>query len=52
MVGTFTALAGEQPRLLNIWVYQSVDERAQIRADAVKQGVWPPKGGPPPTSPR
>ena len=46
MVGAFTALDGEQPRLLNIWAYQSVDERAQIRADAVKQGVWPPKGGP------
>ena len=46
MVGTFTALDGEQPRFLNIWVYESVDERAQIRADAVKQGVWPPKGEP------
>ena len=46
MVGAFTALDGEQPRFLNIWAYQSVDERAAIRADAVKQGVWPPKGGP------
>ena len=46
MVGAFTALDGEQPRFLNIWAYQSVDARAQIRADAVKQGVWPPKGGP------
>lgn len=46
MVGAFTALDGEQPRLLNIWAYQSVDERAAIRADAVKQGVWPPHGGP------
>jgi NIPSNAP len=46
MIGAFTALDGEQPRILNIWAYQSVDERAAIRADAVKQGVWPPKGGP------
>jgi NIPSNAP len=46
MVGAFTALDGEQPRFLNIWAYQSVDARAQIRADAVKQGLWPPKGGP------
>jgi hypothetical protein len=46
MIGAFTALDGEQPRLLNIWAYDSVDARATIRADAVKQGVWPPKGGP------
>jgi NIPSNAP len=44
--GVFTALDGEQPRFLNIWAYKSVDERAKIRADAVAQGVWPPKGGP------
>ena len=46
MVGAFTALDGNQPRFLNIWAYQSVDERAVIRANAVKQGVWPPAGGP------
>lgn len=46
MIGAFTALDGEQPRLLNIWAYDSVDARAQIRAEAVKQGVWPPVGGP------
>lgn len=45
-VGAFSAIDGEQPRFLNIWAYQSVDERAKIRADAVAQGVWPPKGGP------
>jgi hypothetical protein len=45
-LGVFTALDGEQPRFLNIWSYQSVDERAKIRAEAVAQGVWPPKGGP------
>jgi hypothetical protein len=46
MIGAFTALDGEQPRLLNIWTYDSVDARAQIRAEAVKQGIWPPQGGP------
>lgn len=45
-LGVFTALDGEQPRFLNIWAYDSVDARAKIRADAVAQGVWPPKGGP------
>jgi hypothetical protein len=44
--GVFTALDGEQPRFLNIWAYQSVDERARIRGEAVAKGVWPPKGGP------
>ena len=46
MIGAFTALDGEQPRFLNIWAYHSVDARAVIRANAVKQGVWPPQGGP------
>lgn len=46
MIGAFTALDGEQPRFLNIWAYDSVDARAQIRAEAVKQGLWPPVGGP------
>ena len=46
LVGAFTALDGAQPRFLNIWAYDSVDARARIRADAVSQGVWPPKGGP------
>lgn len=45
-LGVFSALDGEQPRFLNLWAYQSVDERAKVRADAVAQGVWPPKGGP------
>lgn len=45
-LGVFTALDGDQPRFLNIWAYQSVDERARIRGDAVAQGVWPPRGGP------
>lgn len=46
MIGAFTALDGEQPRFLNIWAYDSVDQRAQIRAQAVQQGIWPPVGGP------
>ncbi len=46
LVGAFTALDGEQPRFLNIWAYQSLDARARVRADAVAQGLWPPKGGP------
>ena len=33
-------------RFTNIWAYPSLDARARARADAVAQGIWPPKGGP------
>jgi hypothetical protein len=46
MVGAFTALDGEQPRFLNIWAYDTLEDRARIRGEAVQKGVWPPKGGP------
>lgn len=34
------------PRFTNIWAYSSLNARSQARADAVAQGIWPPKGGP------
>ena len=34
------------PRFTNIWAYPSLDARSKARADAVAQGIWPPKGGP------
>jgi hypothetical protein len=46
MVGAFTALNGEQPRFLNIWAYDTLEERSRIRGEAFTQGLWPPKGGP------
>ena len=33
-------------RFTNIWAYPSLDARSKARADAVVQGIWPPKGGP------
>jgi NIPSNAP len=33
-------------RFTNIWAYESLNARSQVRADAVAQGIWPPKGGP------
>lgn len=39
------ALDGSQ-RFTNIWAYPTLNARSQARADAVAQGVWPPKGGP------
>lgn len=46
MVGAFLPLDGEQPRFLNVWAYETLEERSRIRAEAVQTGVWPPKGGP------
>jgi len=46
LIGAFTALDGVQPRVLNIWAYASLEARSKARADAVQQGIWPPKGGP------
>lgn len=34
------------PRFTHIWPYPSLDARAAIRARAVSEGIWPPKGGP------
>jgi hypothetical protein len=34
------------PRFTNIWAYPDIAARSRARADAVAQGIWPPKGGP------
>ena len=34
------------PRFTQIWPYASANERAELRAKSVAEGVWPPKGGP------
>jgi hypothetical protein len=40
------ALEGATPAFMHIWPYRSLDARFAIRAAAVADGVWPPKGGP------
>ncbi|MEZ5448837.1 MAG: NIPSNAP family protein [Thiolinea sp.] len=34
------------PRFTQIWPYDSANHRAEVRAQSVAEGVWPPKGGP------
>lgn len=46
MVGAFLPLDGEQPRFLNVWAYDTLEERSRIRSEAMQKGIWPPKGGP------
>ena len=36
---------GRANGFVHIWAYGSLDQRAQIRAEAQKKGVWPPPGG-------
>jgi len=33
-------------RFTNIWAYSNIESRSKARAEAVAQGIWPPKGGP------
>lgn len=34
------------PRFTHIWPFASLNARAELRAQAVKDGIWPPPGGP------
>ncbi|MDB5725731.1 MAG: hypothetical protein JWQ16_2485 [Novosphingobium sp.] len=34
------------PRITHIWGFNSLEERAGLRARAYGAGIWPPKGGP------
>lgn len=45
LVTNMYALDGE-PRITHIWGFDSLDERAALRADHYARGVWPPAGGP------
>ena len=36
---------GRANGFIHIWPYQSLDQRAQVRAEAMRTGVWPPPGG-------
>ncbi len=38
---------GTLNKFVHIWTYESLDQRAEVRAKAVELGVWPPKGGTP-----
>lgn len=36
---------GKANGFVHIWAYSSLDQRAQVREEARKKGVWPPPGG-------
>ncbi|BAT57689.1 hypothetical protein GJW-30_1_00197 [Variibacter gotjawalensis] len=39
------SVSGRQTRFLHIWPYPSLDKRYEVRQGAIKDGIWPPKGG-------
>jgi hypothetical protein len=39
-------ITGPTPSFMHIWPYSDLNERQRIRAKAVAEGVWPPRGGP------
>ena len=39
------SLNQEPQRMVHIWPYPSIDERTKARAQAAKEGIWPPPGG-------
>jgi hypothetical protein len=35
---------GPLNQIIHVWPYKDMNERARIRAEAIKMGIWPPKG--------
>ena len=42
LVGCFYTEIGTLNQWVHIWAYQDAAERQRIRAEAVRQGIWPP----------
>jgi hypothetical protein len=38
--------AGVLNKYVHIWAYESFEQRAKVRADMIKKGLWPPKNSP------
>ena len=36
--------AGDLNKFVHIWAYESLEHRAEVRAEAMAKGIWPPKG--------
>jgi hypothetical protein len=42
LVACWTTEIGALHRFTHVWGYDSLDDRARIRAEALEQGIWPP----------
>lgn len=45
LLAVMASMDASPQRMLHIWPYASLDDRADIRARASKEGIWPPPGG-------
>ena len=43
IAGFWRTEVGTLNQIIHIWPYKDLNERDHVRAEAVKQGVWPPK---------
>ena len=47
MLGAMYSTSGAVTRFVHIWPYPDLNERARVRGEALKTGVWPPSAGGP-----
>jgi NIPSNAP len=45
LVGAWYSEIGPLNQWVHVWAYRDAGERQRIREEAVKRGIWPPKGG-------
>ncbi|MBM3485417.1 MAG: NIPSNAP family protein [Alphaproteobacteria bacterium] len=45
LVGAWYTDVGPLNKWVHVWAYENLNERMRIRAEALKQGIWPPKTG-------
>ena len=45
LCAVWTSEIGDLNKLVHIWPYESLEQRAEVRAKAVEIGAWPPDGG-------
>ncbi|HXY98886.1 MAG TPA: NIPSNAP family protein [Stellaceae bacterium] len=45
LVGAWYSELGPLNQWTHVWAYKDAAERQRIREEAVKRGIWPPKGG-------
>jgi hypothetical protein len=43
LAGFWRTEVGTLNQIIHIWPYKDINERDQVRAEAVRSGVWPPK---------
>lgn len=42
LAGVFHSEMGQLNQWVHIWAYESLDQRAAVRAEAASKGIWPP----------